>query len=183
MTTALQQKFTGMFMTDPAHSSFQFAVRHMKVAIFRAAFDDATATIVADDAGIRAEGTAAVESVSIRKPAEFREHVVYGPDFFDAKNHPTIAFRTSQVILNDDGTCAADADLTIKGITKPVSATGTYSLPVADPFGAVRAGVELTARVDRRDWGMNWQLALPGGGDALGYDVDITIALDLIRQA
>ncbi|QIZ34727.1 YceI family protein [Saccharopolyspora sp. ASAGF58] len=179
----VEQKFTGTFVADPAHSSVQFSVRHMKVAIFRTTFEEIAASIISDENGIRVEGAVPVESISIRKPAEFREHVVYSPEFFDAKNHKDITFTSADIVLNDDGTCSAHTELTIKGISRPVSATGTYSLPIDDPFGFTRAGVELVARVDRRDWDLNWQAPLPGGGDALGYEVDIDIYLDVVKES
>jgi polyisoprenoid-binding protein YceI len=97
------QPFTGTFVADPAHSSFGFSVKHMKVASFSARFDDVDARVVADEWGIRLEGAVRVESVSIKNPPEFREHVVYGGDFFDAGNHPEITFRSSRVELGEDG--------------------------------------------------------------------------------
>ncbi|MDQ3402068.1 MAG: YceI family protein [Actinomycetota bacterium] len=181
--TSATPKFTGTFVSDEAHSSFQFAVRHMKVALFRASFDDADARIVADDSGIKVEGAVRVESISIRKPVEFRDHVLYGPDFLDGKNHTEITYSSNDITLAEDGTATAVVDLTIKGITKSFTATGTYQLPIEDPFGMVRAGVELSAKIDRREWDLSWQAPLPGGGDALGNEVELTVHLDLIKEA
>jgi hypothetical protein len=84
---------TGVFEADRTHSSFQFAVRHMKVSTFRASFGDVDARLIADASEPRLEGTARVESISIADPPEFREHVVRSADFFDADNHPEILFR------------------------------------------------------------------------------------------
>ena len=177
------QPFTGTFVADPAHSSFGFSVKHMKVASFSARFDDVDARVVADERDIRLEGAARVESVSIKNPPEFREHVVYGADFFDAGNHPEIAFRSSRVELGEDGSARVEGELTIKGIAKPVTATGTYQPPVEDPFGSVRTALELAATVDRRDWNMDWQMPLPGGGNVLGYDVRLSAHLELIKES
>ena len=174
------QPFTGTFVADPAHSSFGFSVKHMKVASFSAWFDDVDARLVSDESGVTLEGRARVESVSIKNPPEFREHVVYGADFFDAGNHPEIVFRSSRVELGEDGSARVEGELTIKGITKPVTATGTYQPPVEDPFGSVRTALELVTTVDRREWNMDWQMPLPGGGDVLGYDVRWSAHLELI---
>jgi polyisoprenoid-binding protein YceI len=177
------QPLTGTFVADPVHSSFQFAVKHMKVATYRASFDDVNVRVVADPQGIRLDVVVRVESVSIKNPPEFREHVVNGADFFDAGNHPEITFRSENVQLHDDGTVAVAGELTIKGITKPVVATGTYQPLIEDPYGSIRTAVELTATVDRREWGMDWQAPLPGGGDALGYDVTLSVHAELVKQS
>jgi polyisoprenoid-binding protein YceI len=177
------QPFTGTFTVDPVHSTFAFTVTHMRVSTFRASFDDVTAQVVADEHGIRLEGSVRVDSVSIRTPAEFRQHVVYGSDFFDADNHPQITFRSTDVRLDEDGTAVVTAELTIKGMTKPVTLTGTYQPPTADPFGGTRAGIDLSATVDRRDWDLSWQAPLPGGGIALGTDVKLSAQIELVKQA
>jgi polyisoprenoid-binding protein YceI len=154
----------------------------MKVSTFRASFGDVDARVVRDDSGLALEGRARVESVSITDPPEFREHVVNGEEFFDARNHPEISFRSSRVELGDDGSATVEGDFTIKGISRPVTARGTYQAPVEDPQGSTRTAIELAATVDRRDWDMNWQMPLPKGGDVLGYDVELSIHLELIRQ-
>lgn len=179
-TTATTQLIAGTFTADPIHSSLQFALKHMGVSTFRASFDDLDARVVADDEGLRLEGVVNVESISIKQPPEFREHVVYGADFFDASNHPEIEFRSVDVSIGSDGTVSGTGELTIKGITKPITATGTYQAPIEDPFGSARAALEITATVDRREWGLDWQAPLPKGGDALGYEVELTAHIELV---
>jgi polyisoprenoid-binding protein YceI len=181
MTTAMQD-LTGTFTADPYHSSFLFAVRHMKVSTFRASFGDVEARLEVGESGLSLEGRARVASVSITDPPEMREHVVNGEDFLDAGNHPEIVFRSTRVELAEDGGVALDGELEIKGIARPVTATGTYQPPVEDPFGATRAAIELSNVVDRSDWGMNWQLPLPDGGDAVGYEVELSAQLELVKQ-
>lgn len=181
--TVLTEAFAGTFVADAAHSSFQFDVTHMGVGTFRATFEDVTATVVAGEAGVRLEGAVAVASLSIHHPPEFRHHVLNGADFFDASNHPEVAFRSETVELADDGTFRGRGELTIKGITKPIEASGRYRPLVEDPYGAERTAIELHATVDRRDWGMDWQAPLPQGGDALGYEVRLSAHIELIRQA
>lgn len=174
---------SGIYVADPTHSSVVFGVRHMNVAAFRASFAHVEARLVADGAELTLEGRVPVESVSITDPPEFREHVVYGSDFFEAREHPAIGFRSSRLELRDDeGGARLEGELTIKGISKRVSAAGSYQPPIEDPFGATRAALELQATVDRRDWGMDWQLPLPDGGDALAYEVELTVHLELVRE-
>jgi len=182
MSTATQP-LTGTFTADPIHSSFQFAVKHMKVATFRAGFDDVEARLVAGDEGIALEGRAKVDSVSVTNPPELRAHLVESADFFDGTNHPEIVFSSTGVDLADDGTATVAGELTIKGITKPITATGTYQAPVEDPYGGVRSALELTATLDRREWDLNWQAPLPSGDDVLAWDVTLSVNLELVQQA
>ena len=182
MSTATQP-LTGTFTADPVHSSFQFAVKHMKVATFRAGFDDVEARLVAGDGGIALEGRAKVASVTVTNPPELRTHLVESTDFFDGHNHPEIVFASNRVDLADDGTATVEGELTIKGITKPVTARGTYQAPVQDPYGGVRSALELTATLDRREWDLNWQAPLPSGEDVLAWDVTLSVNLELVQQA
>jgi len=180
MATATQP-FTGTYDIDPVHSTVQFAVTHLTVSTFRASFADVDGRLAADGDGIVLDAQARVESVSIVEPPEFREHVVNGSDFFDAETHPTIIFRSTGVHLSDDGTATVSGELRIRGFSRAVTATGTYRLPTEDPFGNQRAGLELVTTIDRRDLGLDWQAELPGGGEALGWDVEISVHLELIK--
>lgn len=179
----MQQEFNGRYTADPTHSTVQFEVKHMGVATFRARFADYSIVIDGTGDALRAEGSIPVESVSITAPAELREKVVNGEDFFDGKNHPNIEFVCDKIDLADDGTATADGQLTIRGVTRPFSAKGSARPPVDSPFGGRVAGVDMSAVVDRREWGMDWQMPMPKGGDVLGYDVRLDLQLDLPEEA
>lgn len=182
MSTTIRA-FEGTFEVDRTHSSVQFAVRHMEVSVFRASFDGVEGNLFADDAGVRLEGRVPVESVSIpSQPPEFRDHVVRGADFFDAAAHPEVRFRSSSVELVD-GRASVTGELTIRGLTRTVTALGAYELPVEDPYGARRASLELRATLDRRSWDMDWQAPLPSGGEALGWEVEVSANLELVQAA
>ena len=181
MATSVQP-FVGTYALDRDHSSVQFAVRHQQVSMFRASFGDVDASLTAQDGTIALDGRARVESISIAGPPELREHVIRGADFLDGVTHPVISFRSTRVELGGDGTATVSGELTIRGATRTISAHGTYQPTREDPFGGCRAGLELRATVDRRNWDMNWQMPLPGGDDALGWNVEITAQLELIKQ-
>ena len=173
--------FAGTFDADPVHSAFGFAVRYQGVSLFRGALEDVTAALTSDDDGIRLEGSAKVESISIRTPEQFRAHVL-SEEFFDAANHPEITFRSSDVQLDEDGTAKIEGQLTIKGISQPVVAAGTWTAPEADAFGGTRGHLNLEAVVDRTAYDMNWNMPLPSGGNALANDVTLTVDVSLVAR-
>jgi polyisoprenoid-binding protein YceI len=178
--SATTSPFIGTYSADPDHSSVGFALRHMSVATFRGSFADVEASVaVADDGSLSLSGIAQVRSISIVSPPEFRNHVL-GADFLDAGRHPVIVFRSDPAPVGEDGSIAVDGQLTIRNVTRGVIATGTWSAPVEDPYGNMRAAVQLTTTVDRRDYGMTWNAPLPKGGDALGTQVTVTVDLELV---
>ena len=176
MTTAT--KLSGTYAVDPVHSSFGFAVRYQGVSLFKGTLSEVAATVTDG----RLEGTAQVESISIRTPDQFRQHVL-SAEFFDAENHPEVTFTSSDLDLREDGTAVVAGELTIKGITRPVEATGTWIAPAADAFGNTRGHLNLEAVVDRTEFDMNWNMALPSGGNVLANDVTLTVELSLVEQA
>jgi len=175
------QPLAGTYTADPIHSSFGFAVRYMGVSTFRGTLDDVSATFTAGDDGVAIEGAAQVESISIRTPQPFRDHVL-AADFFDVANHPQVTFRSSQVELAADGRAVVDGELTIRGTTLPVHAEGSWS-PESELFGYRKAGLTLTATVDRTAYGLDWNADLPTGGKALANDVTLTVELTLLSVA
>ena len=176
MTTAT--KLSGTYTADPVHSSFGFAVRYQGVSLFKGTLDEVDAKLVDG----RLEGAAKAESISIRTPEQFRAHVL-GGEFFDAANHPEVTFTSEEIDLADDGTAKVEGELTIKGITRPVAATGTWIAPAPDAFGNTRGHLNLEAVVDRTEFDMNWNMALPSGGNVLSNDVTLTVELSLVEQA
>ena len=169
---------SGTYSADPVHSSVGFAVRVQGVSLFRGTLTDVEAALVDG----RLEGTARIESISIRTPEQFRAHVL-SAEFFDAENHPELRFVSHSFDVRDDGSATVSGDLTIKGTTKLVVATGTWTPPAVDAFGNARAHLSLRAVIDRTQWGISWNAALPSGGNALANDVRLSIDLSLVEQA
>jgi polyisoprenoid-binding protein YceI len=172
----------GMYELDRTHSTVQFAVSHVGVSTFRGSFADVEASFVAEGDVAFLAANAVVDSISIGEPPEFREHVVRGRDFFAADEHPQISFHSTEIDIAHDGTSTVDGVLAIRGVERPVRAVGSLRAPTEDPFGNTRIGFAIEAVIDRRNWNMDWQMPLPAGGDALGWEVEITAQLEFTKR-
>lgn len=170
----------GTWNIDPVHSSIGFSARHMVVNTFRGEFEEFSGQLVADGSAARIEAVAPVSSVTTRD-ANLTGHLA-SPDFFDAERNPELRFVSSKISRENDR-ITVEGDVTLKGITKPVTLTGEISGPVEDPFGGTRLGVELAGEIDRRDFDISWQTPLPSGGLALGYDVKLALSIEFTKAA
>ncbi|HWH94174.1 MAG TPA: YceI family protein [Baekduia sp.] len=176
MSTTTTQLPSGTYGLDPVHSSIGFGVKYNGLATFRSSFEKYDATY-AD--GVLT-GSADVTSITIDEP-NFKGHLMT-EDFFNAESTPTVTFRSTGIQVAGDGTAEVSGDLTIKGVTKSVVATGNVAAG-ADPFGNDRVAFELSTTIDRREFGINWQNALPNGNDSLAWDVTLTVDLQFVKQA
>ena len=122
MSSVAVQPFAGTYRAQPVPSTFAFAVRHSGVFWYRGSLSDVAATLRGDGDALALEGSARVDSISVVEPAAMRASVL-GPEFFDAERHPEITFRSTAVRLADDGRAEVDGELTIRGVTRPVTAT------------------------------------------------------------
>lgn len=179
MSSTAVHPFSGTYDAQPTASSFTFAVRHSGVFYYRGSLSDVEATLRADGDALALEGSARINSISIAEPPEMRASVL-GPEFFDVERHPEIGFRSTELRLRDDGRAEVDGELTIRGVTRPVTGSGHYAAPREAGYGEI-AGIELRTSFDRREFGFDWQAELPGGGDAVGWNVEVEI--DLLLKA
>jgi polyisoprenoid-binding protein YceI len=181
MTTAQLEQIipTGVWKSDPVHSSASFSVKHMVVATFRGGFDDLDITLSNEDGEPRLYGAVRVESVDVRDET-LKGHLL-SPDFFDAERTPEITF-TSTGIRVDGDELVVDGELTIKDTTRSVEARGTIVGPVEHPAGGERVGIDLSTTVDRTEFGLNWNAQLPKGGVALNDAVTLTVHLELAKE-
>jgi polyisoprenoid-binding protein YceI len=180
MSQVAAHPFSGTFRAEPVPSTFAFAVRHSDAFWFRGALPDVTATLRADGDALTLEGSARVDSISVVEPAAMRGSLL-GPEFFDAERHPEVTFRSTEIRLADDGRAEVEGELTMKGTSRPVSAAGQFSAPRQAAFGEI-AGLQLGTTIDRREFGFDWQMELPEGGVAVGWDVQLDIDLLLMRD-
>jgi polyisoprenoid-binding protein YceI len=165
---------TGTWNLDPVHSSIGFAIRYSGVGTFRGTFEDFDAKLVDG----RLEGT--VEVASVKVDDETLSGHLQTPDFFDAEQHPELRF-VSKTVERDGDRVSIQGDLTLRGVTHAVEITGTVTGPLENAYGQQRIGFDLETTVDRHDYGINWNMELPGGGQALGDDVVITANLALVQ--
>jgi polyisoprenoid-binding protein YceI len=171
---------SGTWHTDAVHSTLEFAVKHMIVSTFRGAVPAFEATLTSGEDGVaQLAGTADVASI-VTQDENLTGHL-QAPDFFDAARYPQLRFA-SRSIVRDGDAITVEGDLTVKGITRPVELTGEISGPAEDPWGGERVGLELTSTVDRREFDLEWNAPVPGGGFVLGNDVKLTARLELVRS-
>jgi len=166
----------GTWHADPVHSNVSFEVGYAGVNTFRGSFREFTATLD----GPRLEGSAKVASVDV-KDEQLNGHL-QTPDFFDAERYPQIAFAATG--LGRDGKrLSGTGELTIKGVTRPITLEGTISDPATDPFGRERLGVRLEAEIDRTQYGVSWNAPNQSGGDYLANTVKLIAELAFVKAA
>ena len=173
-TTAIP---TGTWSLDPIHSDIGFAVTYSGSGTFRGGFKEFDAKLVEG----QLEGVAKVASVDIDEP-QLAGHL-QTPDFFDVEQHPELRFTSKDIERNGDEVTIEGA-LTLRGVTKPVTISGTVVGPATDIGMAgdiQRIAFDIETKVDRREFGIDWNRELPTGGPALGNDVKITANLALVQ--
>ena len=180
MTTAQTILPKGAWKSDPVHSSVGFSVTHMGGAgTFHGSFDGYDVSLELVDGEPRLTGTARVESVNV-KDENLKGHLL-SPEFFDSERHPEITFVAHDARESGDG-IVVEGDLTVKGNTKTVQASGLLNGPITAPGGGQRIGIDLETVVDRHDFGLDWNADLPDGGKVLGDDVTLTVHLELVSE-
>jgi len=165
---------TGSWSLDPVHSSIGFAVQYAGVGTFRGTFDEYEATLVDG----RVEGVAKVASVRVDDP-NLAGHL-QSPDFFDAEQNPELRFVSKTIERNGDSV-TIEGEITLRGVTKPATISGTVAGPTQDAYGNQRVAFDVETTINRRDFGIDWNLELPNGDPALADDVKITANLALVQ--
>jgi len=179
-TQTIQQQIpAGTYVLDPVHSSIGFAVVHSGVATFRGGFSEYEARLSGGESP-RLEGAVEVAGIQIDEE-QLKGHLL-SPEFFGAEANPRLRFASSEIELGPDGALSVRGELEIGGRRREVAASGRFGRVGAYLDGAPRLGLSLQATVDRRDFGLDWQAELPGGGQALDYEVEITVDLELVAE-
>jgi len=167
---------------DSVHSSAQFAVRHLMVSTVRGTLGTVTGTVNLDEADLaKSSVEASVDASGIDTREPKRDSHLKSPDFFDVAKHPTMTFKSKKVVKVSDTKFQVSGDLTIHGVTKEVVLDVEGSpKPFTDPMGNLKLGGSATTKLNRKDFGIEWNKTLDGGGVVLSDNVDVTIDIELI---
>ena len=168
----------GVWASDSTHSYVGFEVEHQGIAVFRAQFETYEVELVSGDDGSELHGSVRADSVDIRDE-NLRAHVL-APDFLDAERYPEITFRSS-ALERDGEQLIVRGELTIKSTTSEVEARGTITSAVTDPFGNERVALTAQTAIDRTEYGVSFQIAMPDGTPALGDEVALIVSLELVK--
>jgi polyisoprenoid-binding protein YceI len=171
------------YTIDPAHSTAGFKVRHMMVANVRGEFSKVIGTVVFDaQAPENSRVEARIDATTIHTRDEQRDAHLKSADFLDVEKFPEIVF-VSKKITGSDGEWKLTGDLTIHGVTRPVTLDVEGPAPEAkDPWGNVRTGASATTKISRKDFGLTWNVALETGGVLVADEIAITLELELLRS-
>ena len=168
----------GTWAIDPIHSEVGFSVRHMMVSKVRGKFEKVEGTFVTGPTELESSVNATIDAASINTSQSDRDNHVRSEDFFHVEKHPTMAFRSTAVRPDGDN-FLLDGDLTLRGVTRPV----TFRLELngfgPDPYGGTRAGFSATTEINRNDWNVSFNGAIPGSGSAVVLSDKVTVNLEI----
>jgi len=179
MTTTNKTKW----LIDPAHTQIQFKVRHLVIATVTGSFDkfeggmDSSREDFTD-----AEVWFTADASSVNTGTPDRDAHLKSADFFDAANHPKLNFKSTVIQKTGQGAYKLTGDLTIRGTTRPIELGVEYGGLMKDPWGNTKVGFELTGKLHRKDFGLNWNAVTEAGGLVVSEEVKILINVELARQ-
>jgi len=167
---------SGTYEVDPVHSTNVFRIRHMNISFVYGRFNETTGTFKLDDAKPEVSTfEISLKTASIDTGNAERDKHLRSPDFFDAEKYPTITFKSKTVKKTTDGHWALTGDLTLHGVTKPITATITAPVATKGMRGGVHVGFETTFEIKRSDYGMANSLG------PIGDEVKITVSIEGAR--
>jgi polyisoprenoid-binding protein YceI len=171
---------------DTAHANAGFKVRHLMVSNVRGHLGPVTGSIFIDEhdlARSRVDVSIDARGIDSREPK--RDEHLRSADFLDVANHPTVTFKSTRVEAPSGprGDLRVTGDLTIRGVTRPVTLdVEALPAPIQDPWGSSRRGVSARARINRKDWGLTWNLAIEAGGVVVADEVTIEIDAEIVAR-
>jgi polyisoprenoid-binding protein YceI len=176
--------FAATWEIDPAHSNFQFKIRHLTASNVKGDFSKARGIVMIDDHDVtqlKAEVT--IDAASVNTAHAKRDEHLRSADFFDVAKYPSITFVSKVVTRAGADRLKVVGDLTIHGVTKEITLDVEGPTPeVKDPGGKLRRGATATGKIDRRDFGLTWSRVLDTGGLVVGNDVDIYVEVELVKK-
>jgi polyisoprenoid-binding protein YceI len=173
---------TGTWNVDPSHSRVGFRVKHLGISTVRGEFGKFEGhLVVAEDGNVTATGTVDVSSIDTSDTD--RDTHLKAADFFDAETYPEITFQSTSVTAKDEDTYEITGDLTLHGVTKPITLTAEAGGSEVDPFGNTRVGFEVTGEISRSDYGMKFNMALGSGNLAVSDKVKLDLDISAIKAS
>jgi len=172
------------WVVDPTHTNVEFSVKHMMIATVRGRFGKVEGVIEGDPSDLtsaRFEATIDTQSIDTRQ--EDRDNHLRSADFFDVANHPNITFKSTKVEKVGDNEYKVTGDLTIRGVTRPVTLDTTFEGRGKDPWGGERIALSATGKINRKDFGLTWNAALETGGVLVSDEVKIELNVEAVLQA
>ncbi|MCS6907310.1 MAG: YceI family protein [Anaerolineales bacterium] len=168
---------------DPAHSEINFTVRHMMISNVRGRFERFEGTVEFDEQNpTRSSVEVKIEAASINTREPQRDAHLRSPDFLDVEKFPYITFKSKRIEVLDSNRGRIVGDLTIRDVTKEVTLEVEYNGTVKSPFGHTSAGFSATTTINRKDWGLQWNVPLEAGGWLVGETVHINIEIEMIKE-
>lgn len=175
---------TTKWIVDPTHSELVFKIKHLMISNVSGSFTKFSAEVETEGMDFTdAQIKLAAEMSSITTNNEQRDAHLRASDFFEVDKYPELTFKSTKVKKAGDDTFDLYGELTIKGVTKPVKLNAEYNGVAKDPWGGERAGFVITGKINRSDWGVNFNSALETGGVVLGEEVRIHSEIELVKQA
>ena len=167
---------------DTGHTHIGFTGRHLMVATVRGEFERFAGTVEFDENDItRSMAEIQIEAASVNTHNVQRDEHFRSADFFDVEHHPYITFKSKRIVMQTAQHGQFTGDLTIRGITREVVLEGEYGGVSQSPWGTYSAGFSLRGKVNRKDWGLNWNMVLAGGGLVAGDEITLTTDLELTK--
>ena len=175
----------GVYAIDPTHSEVGFQVKHLGIPNVDGRFSDVVGTLTIPEGGTLADLSveATIQAASIDTRNADRDEHLRGPDFFDVAQFETLAFRSTSVTPTGGSGFQMTGDLTMHGVTKPVTLDGTYAGSASDPRGTRKTAFSATGTIDRTEWGLTWNAALEAGGVVVSEEVQLTLEIQADQQA
>lgn len=171
----------GLWTVDPSHSTVGFVARHLMVTKVRGRFGTFTGTITIGDDVLQSKLEATADIATVSTGDDARDGHLRSADFFDVENYPTMTLVSTGIDPRDDE-FVLHTDLTIRGITRPVDFRLEFDGVSQDPWGGTRAGFTARADVSRRDWGLEWNMALDTGGVLVSDKVTIELEIEAVKS-
>jgi polyisoprenoid-binding protein YceI len=185
MANTIEQPTVGtktIWTLDPSHSQVSFAAKHMMVTTVRGTFGEVTGKIALDENDFtKSEVEATIDVAGLTTRDEKRDGHLRSADFFDAENHPAATFKSTKIVSKGGDKYEIAGDLTVRGETKPVVLQAEYDGKGVNPWGQEIMGFSATTEINRKDWGLNWNVALEAGGWLVAEKIKLEIATEAKR--